>query len=118
MDHLADDRCVGPLIEALTDPIVAVRRLAVHALGCQPCKTAPLQVDITGRLIERAMTDPSIRVRRVAVHMLGLQPHDARAVDCLQSLLNEETDPKLLSRARHALGEQLAKAESATKETM
>jgi HEAT repeat protein len=111
MDHLGDDRCVEPLRRALTDPIEGVRRLAIHALGCQPCKPAPLTVNIVGLLIERALSDPSIRVRRVAVHMLGLQPHAARVVETLQTIVDQETDPGLLSRARYALAEQRRKAE-------
>jgi HEAT repeat protein len=112
MDHLGDDHCIEPLRRVLNDPIVGVRRLAVHALGCQPCKPAPLPADIIGLLLERALSDPSIRVRRVAVHMLGLQPYDARAVEALQAILDQETDPKLLSRARYALREHETKAEN------
>jgi HEAT repeat protein len=110
MDHLGDDRCIEPLRRVLSDRIVAVRRLAIHALGCQPCKSTPLQADIVGLLIERALSDTSIRVRRVAVHMLGLQPYDARAVEALQAIVDQETDPPLLSRTHHALAEQQKKA--------
>lgn len=35
MDHLADDRCAPSLLRLLRDPVEAVRRLALHALGCQ-----------------------------------------------------------------------------------
>lgn len=110
MDHLGDDRCVEPLRRALSDPIEGVRRLAIHALGCQACKVAPLAVDIVDLLVERALADSSIRVRRVAVHMLGLQPYDARAVEALETMLKRETDPGLLSRAAFALREHQAKA--------
>jgi hypothetical protein len=112
MDHLGDDRCVEPLRRALTDSRVAVRRLALHALGCQPCKPAPLQADIVGLLIERAQEDPSRRVRQVATHLLGLQPHEARAVAVLQAILAQETDPKVRSRAEHALRVQEKKRPS------
>ena len=114
MDHLGDNRCVEPLQRALNDPIEGVRRLAIHALGCQPCKAAPLTTDIVGLLIERALSDPGIRVRRVAVHMLGLQPSDPRAVETLQTIVGQETDPGLLSRARYALAEQRRKPEEGT----
>jgi HEAT repeat protein len=110
MDHLGDDRCVEPLRQALTDPRVAVRRLALHALGCQPCKPAPLQADIVGLLIERAREDPSRRVRQVATHLLGLQPYDPRTVAALQAILAQETDPKVRSRAEYALQAQEKKA--------
>jgi HEAT repeat protein len=111
MDHLGDDRCVAPLRRALEDPCAGVRRLAIHALGCQPCKAAPLAADIVGLLIKRALSDPSIRVRRVAVHMLGLQGYDARAVAALRAILDQEADARLLSRARHALSEHEHRAE-------
>jgi HEAT repeat protein len=111
MDHLADDRCIEPLRRALKDPIQGVRRLAIHALGCQPCKPAPLQADIVGLLIERALSDTNIRVRRVAVHMLGLQPYDVRAVAALQAILDQETDQKLVSRAQYAIEEHRRKDE-------
>lgn len=103
MDHLADERCVEPLLRLLRDPIASVRRLAMHSLSCQGCKKCPLSVDVVAHLIERAMQDPSPRVRRAVVHQLGCQPSDPRAAAALQALLEQETDPKLLSRARWAL---------------
>jgi HEAT repeat protein len=108
MDHLADDRCVAPLVRLLQDPIEGVRRLAVHALACQGCKSCPLAVDVVARLVECALTDRSPRVRRVAVHQLGCQPPDTRAAAALRQILAEETDPKLRSRARWALVRQEA----------
>jgi HEAT repeat protein len=111
MDHLADDRCSDTLRAALTDPSPRVRRHAVHSLGCQRCKAAPLGLDVVGLLAERAVGDPSPRVRRVAVHQLGLQPHDPRAVEALAEVLARAGDAGLLSRARHALAEQQARAE-------
>src|SRR5207244_4049857 len=110
MDHLGDDRCIEPLQRALNDPIAAVRRLAVHAIGCQACKRTPLQADIVSLLIDRARSDTSLRVRRAAVHMLGLQPYDARAAQALAAILAQEMDAGLLSRARFALGLQRNKA--------
>ena len=106
LDHLADDRCVDPLRRALTDPSPLVRRHAVHSIGCQQCKISPLQTDVVGLLVERALHDKSLRVRRVAVHQLGLQPHDPRAVDALQSILANDHDQKLHSRAEFALKNQ------------
>lgn len=110
MDHLADERCSDPLRSALNDPSPDVRRHAVHSLGCQRCKAAPLELDVVRLLRERALHDRSIRVRRVAVHQLGLQPFDSRAVDALQTILRADTDEKLLSRARFALQAQLERS--------
>ena len=55
LDHLADERCVEPLRQALNDPSPHVRRNAVHSLGCQRCKLAPLPMDVVGLLIERSI---------------------------------------------------------------
>jgi HEAT repeat protein len=106
MDHLADDRCVEPLVRLLADPVESVRRLALHALGCQGCKVCPLTVDVVAHLVEHALRDRSPRVRRVAAHQLGCQPPDARAAEALRTILAQEFDPKLLSRARWALQQQ------------
>jgi HEAT repeat protein len=110
MDHLADTRCVAALTSALSDRSARVRRLAVHSIGCQGCKVAPLGIDVVGLLVERATRDSSARVRRVAVHQLGLQGSDRRAIDALEEILRRESDPKLRSRAEFALRRQRATA--------
>lgn len=102
MDHLADDRCVPSLRRMLDDPSPDVRRLAVHALGCQQCKACALDTDVAALLIGVAQRDPSARVRQVAVHQLGCQPPDPRIRAALDALLAESADLKLLSRARWA----------------
>jgi HEAT repeat protein len=102
LDHLADERCLDALRTALGDPSARVRRHAIHSLGCQMCKRQPLQLDIVGLIIPLALRDPSIRVRRVAVHQLGLQAPDPRISAALDTILNSESDPGLVSRARHA----------------
>lgn len=106
LDHLADDRCIDPLRRALQDPSPHVRRHAVHSLGCNGCKVAPLNADIVALLLETALRDKSIRVRRVAVHQLGLQTYDPRAMEALQTILRQDTDSKILSRAEFALQSQ------------
>jgi HEAT repeat protein len=106
MDHLGDDQCVEPLTRALRDPVSRVRSAAVHAIACQRCKASPLQTDVVAHLIERALTDVSIRVRRKAAHHLGLQPRDSRAVAALRTILEQESDRKLLFCAEWALQQQ------------
>jgi HEAT repeat protein len=103
MDHHATTACVDPLIDTLEDPKTAVRRHAVHSIGCQSCKDDPLDIDIIGLLIERADRDASIRVRRAAAHMLGNQSPDQRAEQFLTDLLKNAGDEKLRRNARWAL---------------
>jgi HEAT repeat protein len=111
MDHLGDERCYQSLGLALRDSSPLVRRHAVHAVGCQRCKASPLAIDVVGALIERVLVDSSPRVRRVAAHQLGLQPYDPRAIEALERVIAESRDAGLVSRARHAIGEQFAHAE-------
>jgi HEAT repeat protein len=103
LDHSADRRCLEALIRCLSDPDSHVRRHAVHSLGCQRCKPAPLACDIIALLFERARCDPSARVRRVATHMLGCQPKDARVVPFLEVLLQAEPSSRVRTVAAWAL---------------
>lgn len=106
LDHHATADCLEPLIETLEDPKTAVRRHAVHSIGCQSCKEDPLDVDVVGLLVERAASDASIRVRRSAVHMLGNQPPEERAAQFLTELLETTGDEKLRRNAQWALDQQ------------
>lgn len=99
MDHHATESCIDPLREMLHDPRAAVRRHAVHSIGCQSCKADPLDLDIIDLLIERVRTDSSIRVRRAATHMLGNQPPDERARAFLADLSERASDETLQRNA-------------------
>ncbi len=103
LDHLADDRCVVPLSEALRDSDEQVRRSALHSLTCDACKPSPLQGDLVVPLIKRALHDRNIRVRRVATGVLGDYVHDDRAVAALRTIHAQDTDFVLRSRAESAL---------------
>ncbi len=59
MDHLADERCIDVLCEAVRDDSLHVRRHAAHTLACQGCKPTPLRLDVLGMLLELATKDPS-----------------------------------------------------------
>src|SRR5262245_10973749 len=52
LDHHADGRCLPGLVALLADPVAAVRRHTLHSLGCQPCKPAPLPLDVVPLLLE------------------------------------------------------------------
>ena len=111
MDHLGDASCCEALERALRDSSPLVRRHAVHAIGCQKCKSHPLPIDVLGAIVERMVCDSSPRVRRVAAHQIGLQPYDPRAIEALQNVIAVSRDTGLVSRARRALCEQIAHAE-------
>jgi HEAT repeat protein len=93
MDHQGTDLCVPLLYEvARHDPVAAVRREAVHALGCERCKPSPLHTDGTAFLIERALHDVSIKVRREAVSGLKMLQPDFRTARALHTILDHDTD--------------------------
>ncbi len=109
LDHVADNRCIEPLLHAIRhDPQEAVRRCALHALVCDGCKECPLAADVVGVLIETALNDRSIAVKRRAVFYLGQQRSDKRAITMLKRLLESESDPVLIRRSKLALARQQA----------
>lgn len=110
LDHHADARCLPGLVRLLDDPVAGVRRHALHSLGCQPCKPAPLAVDVVPLLLRRAAEDPSVRVRRAAAHLLGCQPPDARAADGLSAIAATAADAKLRRNAQWALAQHTSRA--------
>ncbi|MBV7334128.1 HEAT repeat domain-containing protein [Chloroflexi bacterium TSY] len=104
MDHLGDDRCIDPLIQATHDPVAFVRRSAVHALACDRCKPLPLDVDLIPRLTELALHDPSTKVRQQAVYGLALRNADKRIVPVFEEVIHEMTaKPKLSKKERGVL---------------
>jgi len=107
LDHQGNDDCFEALREAaLNDGVPGVRCAAVHALGCQRCKTCPLTNDLVGLLVQVALFDDSARVRQEAVHGMGQQPHDARAVEALTAVLHQEGNKDLRRVAHYALMRQ------------
>ncbi|MBM4385229.1 MAG: HEAT repeat domain-containing protein [Deltaproteobacteria bacterium] len=75
MDHLADESYLEPILRKLSDPVAKVRRHAIHALTCAPCKPtrARLAVQIEDAL-RGALADTDARVRedaRRALDSLG-----------------------------------------------
>jgi HEAT repeat protein len=103
MDHLADDRCVLPLVELLNDDVPRVRRQAVHSLCCQRCKPSPLQADLTDTLIEIALNDANLKVRGEAVFGLSFRPPDARVVTALERISQEFEGVQPLEKSQRLL---------------
>jgi HEAT repeat protein len=105
LDHHADAACLPGLLRLLDDPVPAVRRHALHSVGCQPCKPSPLPIDVVPLLLRRAAHDPSVRVRRAAAHLLGCQPPDARAAAALRAIAAGDADAKVRRNAQWALAQ-------------
>lgn len=72
LDVYDDGRAPAALAPLIDDPVPRVRRMAIHALVCDACKTtpAPWSLDICQRIADRALRDESVQVRRHAVWTL------------------------------------------------
>jgi hypothetical protein len=105
MDHFADERCAEVLRRLVRDAVPRVRWAAIHSLGCDLCKLAPLprDGDFVLTLIELALHDPSVRVRREAGYELGQACQDERTVAALQALAATSADPIIVRNVRWAL---------------
>lgn len=103
LDHFADPQSAAPLAAALQDPIADVRRHALHSLICDRCKTAPLDVDSVGLVVERAFDDPSVRVRRRAVTTLAVMPTQDPRIETALEELCQDSDALLRKKAHWAL---------------
>jgi HEAT repeat protein len=102
LDHLADDTCLVPMIEATSDPIPRVRRMAVHALGCRRCKPEMLCDDLIGVFAPIVLFDPAWRVRMEAVISIVQQPPSDGTREVLAQVADDD-DERVRARAAWAL---------------
>ncbi|MGH2633809.1 MAG: HEAT repeat domain-containing protein [Tepidiformaceae bacterium] len=104
-DHHPDPELLQRLRLTLHDPKAKVRKWAVHALACDPCKPGGNPVDPIPPAVS-ALKDHSVRVRRAAAWALAAQPPQKRSVRALRRTLASETDVKVLQ----AIGWGLSRA--------
>ena len=112
LDHLADEASVPAMIAATSDPVPRVRRAAVHALGCQGCKSASLCADLTAVFLPIAESDPAWRVRQEAVISIAQQAATDRSRATLAKLASADPHPSVRKQARWALGLQEGRGHS------
>jgi len=103
LDHLADEDCVAALVAAASDPVPRVRRMAVHALGCQGCKTAALCAELNSVFLPIAEGDPVWRVRQEAILSVAQQPATNASRAVLARLADEDPHPEVRKQAGWAL---------------
>lgn len=103
LDHLADEESVDAIVVATADPVGRVRRMAVHALGCQRCKASALCARLSGVFVPIARHDPVWRVRREAVLSLVQQPPDEESRAALAYLVEHDPHPLVRHQAAWAL---------------
>jgi HEAT repeats len=103
LDHLADDDCVPAMIAATSDPVPRVRRMAVHALGCQGCKSSDLCADLNSVFLPIAEHDRVWRVRQEAVLSVAQQPATKLSRAVLARVAVSDPHPEVRKQAGWAL---------------
>jgi HEAT repeat protein len=103
LDHLADGDCVAAMICATEDPVPRVRRMAVHALGCQGCKSSALCAELSSVFLPIAERDPVWRVRQEAVLSIAQQPPTVTSRSVLARLAVSDPHPRVRKQAGWAL---------------
>jgi len=95
LDHEANDESIETFRAALADPVPRVRRLALHGLSCERCRTGELcATDVVPTLIHALQHDPSPRVRHDTVPiLLRLSDRDERASAALETAAHQDDDP-------------------------
>ena len=107
LDHHADAACVAAICAVLHDSVPRVRRMAVHALGCDRCKTCSLGVDIVPHVVERLLHDTNAKVRREAVWVLSTNhAGDARVRPILEQIAEQDYDSRTISWVKGVLRRQ------------
>jgi HEAT repeat protein len=99
LDHLADDDCVAAMITATNDPVPRVRRMAVHALGCQGCKSSVLCADLNSVFLPIAEHDAVWRVRQEAVLSVAQQPATRTSRAVLARVAADDPHPEVRKQA-------------------
>jgi len=106
LDHLAEEESVPAMIAATSDPVPRVRRMAVHALGCQGCKQSSLWADLNAVFLPIAEHDPVWKVRREAVISIVQQEASERSRATLRKLAAADPHATVRKQALWALGLQ------------
>jgi hypothetical protein len=106
LDHLAEEESVPAMIAATSDSVPRVRRMAVHALGCQGCKQSSLCADLNAVFLPIAEHDPAWKVRREAVISIVQQDASERSRATLRKLAAADPHATVRKQACWALGLQ------------
>jgi hypothetical protein len=106
LDHLAEEESVPAMIAATSDSVPRVRRMAVHALGCQGCKQSSLCANLNAVFLPIAEHDPAWKVRREAVISIVQQEASERSRATLRKLAAADPHATVRKQALWALGLQ------------
>ena len=109
LDHAASDASTGTFRAALSDPVPAVRIVALHGLSCERCRIGDICVDdVVTDVLGVLRDDASPKVRHAAIDVLArLMSRDGRAVAALREVAATDADELVrLAAASAADGER------------
>jgi len=94
LDHAANDASTATFRSALSDPVPAVRIVALHGLSCERCRIGDVCVDDVVTEVLRALRDDtSPKVRHAAIDVLArFISRDGRIVAALREVAARDSD--------------------------
>ncbi len=109
LDHAANDASTATFRAALSDPVPAVRIVALHGLACEQCRIGEICVDdVVTDVLRVLRDDPSPKARHAAIDVLArFMSRDRRVVGALRDLATDDSDGLVrLAAASAADGER------------
>ncbi len=94
LDHAANDASTPTFRAALSDPVPAVRIVALHGLSCERCRIGAVCVDdVVTDVLRVLRDDASPKVRHAAIDVLArFMGRDRRIVAALREVAAHDTD--------------------------
>jgi len=94
LDHAANDASTATFRAALSDPVPAVRIVALHALSCEQCRIGAICVDdVVTDVLRVLREDPSPKARHTAIDVLArFMSRDRRVIGGLREVATDDSD--------------------------
>jgi hypothetical protein len=94
LDHAANDASTATFRVALSDPVPAVRIVALHGLSCERCRIGDICVDdVVTDVLGVLRDDASPKVRHAAIDVLArFMSRDERIVAALRDVAADDSD--------------------------
>ena len=109
LDHAANDASTGTFRAALSDPVPAVRIVALHGLSCERCRIGDICIDdVVTDVLGVLRDDASPKVRHAAIDVLAqFMSRDGRVLAALRQVAAIDSDEYVrLAAASAADGER------------
>ena len=94
LDHAANDASTATFRAALSDPVPAVRIVALHGLACERCRLGEICVDdVVTDVLRVLRSDTNAKVRHAAIDVVArFTSRDGRVVAALHEVAATDVD--------------------------